>query len=76
MAIELCAAIAPLPPEPDFFSFFLLNTTRSMHGWSNDPEQWSSYSGCSSIELLGDDGEVLAFGWMLPLIQREGVMIC
>jgi len=33
-----------------------------MHGWSNGPEQWSTYSGCDSIELLGDDGEVLAFG--------------
>ena len=47
-----------------------------MHDWSNDPEQWSSCSGCGSIGLLGDDGEVLAWGWMLPLEKREGVMIC
>jgi len=25
---------------------------------------------------LGDDGEVMPWGWMLPLIQSEGVMIC
>ena len=55
----------PHPPFPrNWFSFFLLKTIRSMHDWSNDPEQWSSCSGCGSIGLLGDDGEVLPWGWM------------
>ena len=31
---------------------------------------------CGPIGLLGDDGKVLAWGCMLPLIKSEGVMIC
>jgi len=68
----LCAALALPPPSPsNLFSFFLLNKIRSRHDWSNDPEHWSSCSKCGSIGLLGDDGEVLAWGWMLPLIKSE-----
>ena len=65
------------PPLPQQFVFlFPVNKIRSRHDWSNDPEHWSSCSKCGSIGLLGDDGEVLAWGWMLPLIKSECVMIC
>jgi len=67
----VCGTCTPPPSPSNLFSFFLLNKIRSRHDWSNDPEHWSSCSKCGSIGLLGDDGEVLAWGWMLPLIKSE-----
>ena len=73
----VCGTCTPPPPSPsNLFPFFLFTKIRSMHDWSNDPEHWSSCPKCGPIGLLGDDGKVLAWVWMLPLIKSEGVMIC